>query len=58
MMEGFESVHIVTYPLSVLEGSGLPLKAAVEPYSAGIQVHRPEPVGDYKVYWGKTPLRA
>ena len=52
MEQGFAGVHIVTYPLSALESSGLPLKPALEPYSPGIHVHRPEPVGDYKVGGG------
>lgn len=52
MEAGFASVHIITYPLSTLEKSGLPLKPSVEPYSQGIHVHRPEPVGDYKVNRG------
>eukprot|EP00952_Eustigmatos_sp_NYUAD-ZCMA_P002021 9051-Eustigmatos_ZCMA.PRE.1 len=45
---GYEGIHIISYPLDVLEGSGLPLKAEVNPYSEGIEVHRPEGVGDYK----------
>lgn len=50
---GYESVHIVSYPLDVLEKSGLPLKSTIEPYSEGIFVHRPEAVGDYKVLDGR-----
>jgi len=52
---GFKSVHIVTYPLDHLENSGLPLKPldTLPPYSEGIHVHRPGPVGDYKVLDGR-----
>ena len=53
--EGFHSVHIVSYPISILEQSGLPLKPldTISPYSPGIEVHRPEPIGDYKVLDGR-----
>jgi glycosyltransferase involved in cell wall biosynthesis len=53
--KGFHSVHIVSYPLDVLEESDLPLKAldTISPYSKGIHVHRPEPIGDYKVLDGR-----
>jgi len=52
---GFSDVRIVTWPMDVLERSGLPLKPldAVLPYSPGITVERPEPVGDYKVPDGR-----
>ncbi|MEM1213220.1 MAG: glycosyltransferase family 4 protein [Planctomycetota bacterium] len=52
---GFEQVHIVSYPLDVLETSGLPLKPieSVLPYSPGITVHRPAMVGDYKMLDGR-----
>lgn len=52
---GFHSVHIVSYPIDTLEASGLPLKPleTISPYSEGIHVHRPEPVGDYKVLDGR-----
>ena len=52
---GLESVHIVTYPIDVLEESELPLKPleTVSRYSAGIKVCRPNPVGDYKVLDGR-----
>ncbi|MEM1060410.1 MAG: glycosyltransferase family 4 protein [Verrucomicrobiota bacterium] len=48
---GFENIHIVSYPLDVLEASPLPLKPldSVLPYSEGIAVDRPGTVGDYKV---------
>jgi glycosyltransferase involved in cell wall biosynthesis len=52
---GFTEVRIVTWPLDLLEASGLPLKPldGVLPYSEGIEVERPEPVGDYKVPDGR-----
>ncbi|MCB7137375.1 glycosyltransferase [Cellulosimicrobium marinum] len=48
---GFTDVRIVTWPLDRLREAGLPLKPldTVLPYSPGITVERPEPVGDYKV---------
>lgn len=55
LSRGFDEVRIVTWPLDKLESSGLPLKPleSVLPYSAGIHVERPEPVGDYKVPDGR-----
>jgi len=52
---GFTDVRIVTWPLDLLAKSGLPLKPldGVLPYSEGIEVERPEPVGDYKVPDGR-----
>lgn len=52
---GIENVHIVSYPLDVLAESGLPLKPldSVAPYSPGICIDRPEPIGDYKVLDGR-----
>ena len=52
---GFTEVRIVTWPLAALETAGLPLKplAHVQPYSPGIIVERPEPVGDYRVPDGR-----
>lgn len=52
---GFTEVRIVTWPLAALEAAGLPLKplAHVQPYSPGIIVERPEPVGDYRVPDGR-----
>jgi glycosyltransferase involved in cell wall biosynthesis len=51
LMRGFTEVRIVTWPLELLARSGLPLKPldGVLPYSEGIEVERPEPVGDYKI---------
>jgi glycosyltransferase involved in cell wall biosynthesis len=52
---GFTDVRIVTWPVERLEAAGLPLKPLdrVLPYSPGITVERPEPVGDYKVPDGR-----
>ena len=48
---GIGNVHIVSYPIDVLEQSDLPLKPldSILPYSPGITVDRPSPIGDYKV---------
>ena len=55
LTRGFDEVRIVTWPLERLAESGLPLKPldTVLPYSPGIVVERPEPVGDYKVPDGR-----
>ena len=52
---GFDEVRIVTWPIERLEATGLPLKPLdrMLPYSEGIVVERPEPVGDYKVPDGR-----
>lgn len=52
---GFTEVRIVTWPVERLEAAGLPLKPldTVLPYSPGITVERPAPVGDYKVPDGR-----
>ena len=55
LQRGFTEVRIVTWPLDLLAASGLPLKPldGMTPYSEGIEVERPEPVGDYKVVDGR-----
>jgi glycosyltransferase involved in cell wall biosynthesis len=55
LTRGFDDVRIVTWPLDRLREVGLPLKPvdAILPYSDGITVERPEPVGDYKVPDGR-----
>ena len=55
LLRGFTDVRIVTWPLDLLAASGLPLKPldGILPYSKGIEVERPEPVGDYKVLDGR-----
>jgi glycosyltransferase involved in cell wall biosynthesis len=52
---GFDDVRIVTWTIERLQATGLPLKPldGVLPYSPGITVERPEPVGDYKVPDGR-----
>jgi glycosyltransferase involved in cell wall biosynthesis len=55
LQRGFTEVRIISWPLDLLTRSGLPLKPldGVLPYSKGIEVERPEPVGDYKVPDGR-----
>ncbi|MFI5735846.1 glycosyltransferase [Kribbella sp. NPDC051587] len=55
LTRGFDDVRIVTWPLNALEAAGLPLKPldGVLPYSPGITVERPDPVGDYRVPDGR-----
>src|SRR5918996_1730755 len=55
LTRGFDDVRIVTWPLDALEAAGLPLKPldGLLPYSAGITVERPDPVGDYRVPDGR-----
>ena len=55
---GMENVHIVSYPLDTLRESSLPLKPleTISPYSPGITIDRPRPMGDYKVLDGRLSL--
>ncbi|RYV50909.1 glycosyltransferase [Pengzhenrongella frigida] len=55
LLRGFDDVRIITWPIDRLQEAGLPLKPLdrVLPYSAGITVERPGPVGDYKVPDGR-----
>ncbi|RZU19937.1 glycosyltransferase involved in cell wall biosynthesis [Kribbella rubisoli] len=55
LTRGFDDVRIVTWPQDALEAAGLPLKPLdrVLPYSPGITVERPSPVGDYRVPDGR-----
>src|SRR4029450_387129 len=57
LQRGFTEGRIITWPWDRLAKSGLPLKPldGVLPYSKGIEVERPEPVGDYKVAAGRYP---
>ena len=52
---GFTDVRLLTWPIPVLQAAGLPLKPLdrLLPYSPGITVDRPEPVGDYRVPDGR-----
>lgn len=55
LTQGFDEVRILTWPLDRLEETGLPLKPleTVLPYSEGITVERPAPVGGYKIPDGR-----
>jgi hypothetical protein len=55
LQRSFTDVRIISWPLDLLAKSGLPLKPldGMLPYSKGIEVERPEPVGDYKVLDGR-----
>jgi glycosyltransferase involved in cell wall biosynthesis len=52
---GFTDVRLLTWPIAALQAAGLPLKPLerLQPYSEGITVERPEPVGDYRVPDGR-----
>jgi glycogen(starch) synthase len=55
LTRGFDDVRLLTWPISTLQASGLPLKPLdrLLPYSAGITVERPEAIGDYRVPDGR-----
>jgi glycosyltransferase involved in cell wall biosynthesis len=55
LRRGFTDVRLLTWPIPVLQAVGLPLKPLdrILPYSKGITVERPEPVGDYRVPDGR-----
>lgn len=55
LTRGFDDIRIVTWQIDRLREVGLPLKPldTVLPYSDGITVERPEPIGDYKVPDGR-----
>src|SRR5689334_19570621 len=55
LTRGFDDVRIVTSPLDALEAARLRLNPlhGVLPYSPGITVERPAPVGDYHVHGGR-----
>lgn len=55
LTRGYDDVRIITWPLDRLAETGLPMKPLdhVTPYSPGITVERPEPVGDYRVPDGR-----
>lgn len=56
LTRGFDDVRLLTWPISTLQDAGLPLKPLdrLLPYSPGITVERPEPVGDYRVPDGRN----
>jgi len=55
LTRGFDDVRLLTWPIEALRAAGLPLKPLdhLLPYSDGITVERPEPVGDYRVPDGR-----
>lgn len=53
LQRGYDDVRIVTWPLDALEAFPLKPLDSVLPYSPGITVERPAPVGDYKVPDGR-----
>ncbi len=55
LTRGFDDVRLLTWPIHALQAAGLPLKPLdrLLPYSPGITVERPEPVGDYRVPDGR-----
>jgi glycosyltransferase involved in cell wall biosynthesis len=56
LTRGFDDVRLLTWPIPTLQAAGLPLKPldSLLPYSPGITVERPEPVGDYRVPDGRN----
>lgn len=55
LVRGFDEVRIITWPIDLLQRSGLPLKPLdrMLPYGDGIIVERPAPVGNYKMPDGR-----
>jgi glycosyltransferase involved in cell wall biosynthesis len=55
LTRGFDDVRLLTWPIATLQAAGLPLKPLdrLLPYSPGITVERPDPVGDYRVPDGR-----
>jgi glycogen(starch) synthase len=55
LTRGYDDVRLLTWPIPTLQAAGLPLKPLdrLLPYSPGITVERPEPVGDYRVPDGR-----
>ncbi|MEV6845960.1 glycosyltransferase [Actinoplanes sp. NPDC051411] len=55
LTRGYDDVRLLTWPLPALQAAGLPLKPLdrLLPYSPGITVERPDPVGDYRVPDGR-----
>jgi glycosyltransferase involved in cell wall biosynthesis len=55
LTRGYDDVRLLTWPIATLQAAGLPLKPLdrLQPYSPGITVERPEPVGDYRVPDGR-----
>lgn len=53
LLRGYTDVRIVTWPIEALDAFPLKPLDSVLPYSPGITVERPAPVGDYKVPDGR-----
>lgn len=55
LTRGYDDVRLLTWTIPTLQAAGLPLKPLdrLLPYSPGITVERPEPVGDYRVPDGR-----
>ena len=55
LTRGFDDVRLLTWPIAALQAAGLPLKPLdrLQPYSPGVTVERPEPIGDYRVPDGR-----
>jgi glycogen(starch) synthase len=55
LTRGYDDVRLLTWPIATLQAAGLPLKPLdrLLPYSPGITVERPDPVGDYRVPDGR-----
>jgi glycogen(starch) synthase len=55
LTRGYDDVRLLTWPIPTLQAAGLPLKPLdrLLPYSPGITVERPDPVGDYRVPDGR-----
>jgi glycosyltransferase involved in cell wall biosynthesis len=55
LTRGFDDVRLLTWPIATLQAAGLPLKPLdrLQPYTPGITVERPGPVGDYRVPDGR-----
>lgn len=55
MERGYSEVRILSWPIERIEACGLPTKPleSILPYSEGIKVERPEPIGDYRVPDGR-----
>jgi glycogen(starch) synthase len=55
LTRGYDDVRLLTWPIPTLQAAGLPLKPLdrLLPYSPGITVERPGPVGDYRVPDGR-----
>ena len=55
LTRGSTDVRLLTWPIETLQAAGLPMKPLdrLLPYSPGITVERPAPVGDYRVPDGR-----